>query len=215
MYIMPFELPREMPKACEEPSAEPVRSTILNAASEAFAQQGYAATKLSAIAALACLPRSNVLYYFKSKANIYSHVLQDIAPRYLDACAPFRHDDPPLEALSRMVSVMIRLFEGRPFASKVLLQELKEGGRRIPGDFLERWACQAQENTAHIRQWVGSGQLAAVNPEHVLPSVWAIAQACIDRCWHAPKDTQQRIDYQAATASSVRLLLNGLAPGNP
>lgn len=211
---MPFELPREMPKAGEEPLAEPVRSTILNAASEAFAQQGYAATKLSAIAALACLPRSNVLYYFKSKANIYSQVLEDIAPRYLDACAPFQQGDQPLEALSRTVTAMIGLFEGRPFASKVLLQELKEGGRRIPGDFLERWASQARDNTAQIRQWIGSGQLAPVNPEHVLPSVWAIAQACINRCWHAPAGSEQRIDYHAATASSVRLLLNGLAPGN-
>jgi len=209
---MPFDLPRETPKAPTQPLADPVRTIILNAASEAFAQQGYAATKLSVIAALASLPRSNVLYYFKSKAHIYIKVLEDIAPRYLQACAPFQGDDQPLEALSRTVTSMIGLFEGRPFASKVLLQELKEGGRRIPGDFLERWASQARENTACIRQWISNGQLAPVNPDHVLPSVWAIAQSCINRGCYATSGAEQGIDYQAATATSVRLLLNGLAP---
>ncbi|MFJ4158139.1 TetR family transcriptional regulator C-terminal domain-containing protein [Pseudomonas sp. NPDC089752] len=209
---MPFELPRDTPKASDSPQADPVRRVILNAASEAFAQQGYAATKLSVIASLASLPRSNVLYYFKSKANLYNGVLEDIAPGYLQACAPFQHDDEPLQALSRTVTSMIRLFEGRPCASKVLLQELKEGGRRMPGDFLERWASQARDNTAHIRRWVNSGQLAAVNPEHVLPSIWAIAQSCVNMGWHSAGGSKHRIDYHAAMASSVRLLINGLAP---
>ncbi|MFJ4349224.1 TetR/AcrR family transcriptional regulator [Pseudomonas sp. NPDC089401] len=204
---MPFELPRQTA------DGEPVRRIILDAASEAFAQQGYAATKLSVIAARASLPRSNVLYYFKSKANLYLQVLQDIAPGYLQACAPFQREDEPMQALSRTVVSMIALFEGQPFASKVFLQELKEGGRRIPGDFLERWASQAQANTAQIRQWIGSGQMAAVNPEHVLPSVWAIAQSCIDRGWHLARGGAQPIDYRAAASSSLRLLLNGLAPG--
>lgn len=87
---MPFDLPRETPKAPTQPLADPVRTIILNAASEAFAQQGYAATKLSVIAALASLPRSNVLYYFKSKANIYIKVLEDIAPATYKPARPFR-----------------------------------------------------------------------------------------------------------------------------
>ncbi|WDY60599.1 TetR/AcrR family transcriptional regulator [Pseudomonas sp. PSKL.D1] len=206
---MPFELPRETPGATV---AEPVRSLILNAASEAFAQQGYAATKLSAIASLASLPRSNVLYYFKSKANIYAKVLENIAPSYLQACTPFRHDDEPLEALGRTVTSMISLFEGQPFASKVLLLEMKAGGKRIPGDFLERLAKLAHDNTACVRRWIGSGKLAPVNPEHVLPSVWAIAQSCISLGPQAPELWGQPFDYRAAAASSLQLLLNGLAP---
>jgi TetR/AcrR family transcriptional regulator len=208
VYIMPFELPRET----DDTLSTPVRRVILDAAGEAFAQQGYAATKLSAIASLASLPRSNVLYYFKSKANIYSQVLEDIAPCYLQACAPFTREDEPLQALSRTVTALISLFEHRPFASKVLLQELKEGGQRIPGNFREHWAQQARENTAHVRQWISSGKLAPVNPEHVLPSVWAIAQSCLGLGWHAPSQVGQRIDYQAAADASLRLLLNGLAP---
>ncbi|NIF27647.1 TetR family transcriptional regulator [Pantoea sp. Tr-811] len=209
---MPFELPRETPKAPDDPAPDPVRRVILDAASEAFAQQGYAATKLSVIAALASLPRSNVLYYFKTKANLYMQVLADIAPRYLQACAPFQHGDAPLEALSRTVTSMLQLFEGQPFASKVFLQELKEGGRRIPGDFLDCWASQARQNTAQIRQWVDNGKLAAVNPEHVLPSVWAMAQSCLGRGWDAPRGGAQPFDYRVASAS-VHRLLSGLAPG--
>ncbi|MFJ2983213.1 MULTISPECIES: hypothetical protein [unclassified Pseudomonas] len=40
------------------------------------------------------------------------------------------------------------------------------------------------------------------------------AQSCINMGWHAAGGSKQRIDYHAATASSVRLLLNGLAPAS-
>ena len=48
---------------------------ILQAASQEFADKGFAAAKTSDIADKAGLPKPNVYYYFKSKENLYREVL--------------------------------------------------------------------------------------------------------------------------------------------
>lgn len=57
------------------------KELILRAASEEFADKGFAATKTSDIAAKAGLPKPNVYYYFKSKENLYREVLKASSSR--------------------------------------------------------------------------------------------------------------------------------------
>lgn len=54
------------------------KELILRAASEEFADKGFAASKTSDIAAKAGVPKPNVYYYFKSKENLYREVLESI-----------------------------------------------------------------------------------------------------------------------------------------
>ncbi|WP_249674309.1 TetR/AcrR family transcriptional regulator [Pseudomonas abieticivorans] len=217
MYIMPFDPQFDVNPAPNEPSEhpEPVRELIIKAAGEAFAREGYAATTVASIALMAGLPKSNVLYYFKSKDNLYAQVLEDIAPPYLNACMPLKADDEPFAALTGMVTAMISLFERQPFAAKVFMIELKEGARRLPGETFERWSVQAQKSVASLRQWIDRGLLAPVDPEHVLLSLWAIAQSCVSLGWQIPSVRGQGIDYQAAASTATRLLLSGLTPASP
>ena len=60
------------------------KELILRAASEEFADKGFAATKTSDIAAKAGLPKPNVYYYFKSKENLYREVLESIIEPLLE-----------------------------------------------------------------------------------------------------------------------------------
>lgn len=219
MYIMPFDPRLDAPRVARKKTApldespESVRRTILNAASEAFAEKGYAATKIATIAELAKLPKSNVHYYFKSKENIYAKVLERIAPSYLSACMPVLEDDEtPIEALTRTLIGMIRLFEREPFASKVFMAELREGARRLPGEFFSRWTLQTQNSLAGIREWVDRGLLAPVNPEHALLTIWAMAQSCVSRGWQLPGLRGEDMDYEAAISNAARLMLHGLMP---
>ena len=219
MYIMPFDPRLDAPRAASKTPLRPhdtpdsVRRTILDAASEAFADKGYAATRIATIAELAGLPKSNVHYYFKSKENIYAKVLEDIAPSYLTACMPVLEDDEtPIEALTHTLIRMIRLFERQPFASKVIMAELREGARRLPREFFARWTAQTQSSLAGIRQWVDRGLLAPVDPEHALLTIWAIAQSCVSRGWQLPGLRSEAMDYDVAASNAARLLLSGLAP---
>src|SRR3546814_2427020 len=68
------------------------KELILRAASEEFADKGFAATKTSDIAAKAGLPKPNVYYYFKSKENLYREVLESIIEPILQASTPFNAD---------------------------------------------------------------------------------------------------------------------------
>lgn len=219
MYIMPFDPRLDAPRAASKKTSsldeapDSVRRTILDAASQAFAEKGYAATKVATIAELAGLPKSNVHYYFKSKENIYAKVLEDIAPSYLSACMPVLEDDEtPIEALVQTLVRMIRLFERQPFASKVIMAELREGARRLPREFFARWTAQTQSSLTGIRQWVDRGLLAPVDPEHALLTIWAIAQSCVSRGWQLPGLRSEAMDYDAAASNAARLLLSGLAP---
>ena len=220
MYIMPFDPRLDAPRAASKKPVgapdpmDPVRRSILDAASKAFAEKGYAATRIATIAELAGLPKSNVHYYFKSKENIYAKVLEDIAPAYLSACMPALEDDEtPIEALTRTLNDMIRLFERQPFASKVFMAELREGARRLPGEFFSRWTAQTQKSLAGIRQWVDRGLLAPMDPEHALLTIWAMAQSCVSRGWQLPGLRGEAMDYDAAVRNAARLMLRGLMPG--
>lgn len=64
------------------------KELILRAASEEFADKGFAASKTSDIAAKAGVPKPNVYYYFKSKENLYREVLESIIEPLLEASAP-------------------------------------------------------------------------------------------------------------------------------
>ena len=79
------------------------KEKILRAASEEFADKGFAATKTSDIAAKAGLPKPNVYYYFKSKDNLYREVLESIIDPILRASTPFNADGEPNEVLSNYI----------------------------------------------------------------------------------------------------------------
>ena len=79
------------------------KELILRAASEEFADKGFAATKTSDIAAKAGLPKPNVYYYFKSKENLYREVLESIIEPLLAASAPFNQPSHPSEVLTAYI----------------------------------------------------------------------------------------------------------------
>ena len=54
------------------------RCKILNAAEKEFALHGYKGARVQQIANRAKLPKTNVLYYFKSKELLYMALLEDI-----------------------------------------------------------------------------------------------------------------------------------------
>jgi TetR/AcrR family transcriptional regulator len=196
------------------PSKSAVASeAILQAASQVFAEQGFAAAKVQSIATRAGLPKANVLYYYKSKENLYSQVLARIAVPYLDACSAFEQQEQPLEALTRHIRALSRLFQEQPFGAKVLMTELAAGATRLSAEHVDRWRSQAKQSVALLREWIDLGLMAPADPQHVLMQVWAIAQACINLGWQMPriigKEALEASDH-VAFDGTVQLLLRGL-----
>lgn len=226
MYIMPFDprldadpapsqtAPRDLfesLKACPEK----VRQQILQAADVVFANQGYAGTTVQGIAAQAGLPKSNVLYHFKSKDKLYARVLERIAVPYLQACSAFRAEDEPLQALARHLRAMIRLFRDEPHAAKVFMVELREGAPRLPSQYAEQWRDQASVSVGCLGRWIERGLLAPMHPHFLLLSIWSVAQSSVSLGWQMSgisNPSVAAIDHDAAIETATRLILRGLIP---
>lgn len=192
------------------------RALILRAASEEFADKGFAAAKTSDIAAKAGLPKPNVYYYFKSKENLYREVLESIIDPILAASTPFNPDGDPRQVLSAYIRSKIHISRDLPFASKVFASEIMHGAPHLSPDQVQQLNAQAKHNIDCIQTWVDRGQIAGIAPHHLMFSIWAATQTYADFDWQISavtgKEKQDEADYEAAAQTIIRLVLKGCEP---
>ena len=192
------------------------KELILRAASEEFADKGFAATKTSDIAAKAGLPKPNVYYYFKSKDNLYREVLESIIVPILQASTPFNPDGVPSEVLSGYIRSKIRISRELPHASKVFASEIMHGAPHLSPEQTEQLNAQAKHNIACIQRWIDQGLMAQVDPHHLMFSIWAATQTYADFDWQIStvtgKASLDDADYEAAAQTIIRLVLKGCTP---
>ena len=136
------------------------KELIVRAASEEFADKGFAASKTSDIAAKAGVPKPNVYYYFKSKENLYREVLESIIDPILRASTPFNADGDPQVVLSNYIRSKILISRDLPFASKVFASEIMHGAPHLSETQVEQLNAQAKHNLPASRP----GSTAARSP---------------------------------------------------
>lgn len=189
------------------------KELILRAASEEFADKGFAASKTSDIAAKAGLPKPNVYYYFKSKENLYREVLESIIEPLLAASAPFNQPGQPAEVLRAYIRSKIRISRELPFASKVFASEIMHGAPHLSPEQTEQLNAQAKHNISCIQRWIDQGLMAKVDPHHLMFSIWAATQTYADFDWQIAtvtgKASLDEADYEAAAQTIIRLVIKG------
>ncbi|MBM7060747.1 TetR/AcrR family transcriptional regulator [Pseudomonas sp. UL073] len=189
------------------------KQQILRAASEEFADKGFAATKTSDIAAKAGLPKPNVYYYFKSKENLYREVLESIVEPLLAASAPFNEGSHPHLVLKDYIRSKIRISRELPYASKVFASEIMHGAPHLTAEQAGQLNAQAKHNIDCIQRWIDQGLMAKVDPHHLLFSIWAATQTYADFDWQISTVTGKAklddADYEAAAETIIRLVLKG------
>ena len=189
------------------------KELILRAASEEFADKGFAASKTSDIAAKAGVPKPNVYYYFKSKENLYREVLESIIEPLLEASAPFNQPGKPADVLRGYIRSKIRISRELPSASKVFASEIMHGAPHLSADQTAQLNAQAKHNISCIQGWIDQGLMAKVDPHHLLFSIWAATQTYADFDWQIStvtgKASLDEADYEAAAQTIIRLVLKG------
>ncbi|MNJ28476.1 HTH-type transcriptional regulator RutR [compost metagenome] len=210
---VPFASNRKGEKKPNEPGRRN-RALILRVAAKAFARNGFAATTLSEVAQLSGLPKANVNYYFQSKENLYRQVLDSVAQRYLDAFTQLRPENPPLEALERLIRAKFKIIRTRPWAAKVFVAEMMHGARHLPREHAVRLQQEVNQGIGCLQQWIDNGQLAAVDARHLLISLWSTTQAYANFGAHLASDAHKgkATDLDNAVASITRLVLRGVLP---
>lgn len=195
------------------------RELIIQAASEIFADRGYAATKTVDIASRAGLPKANVYYYFKTKENLYRSVLESVIEPLLQASDPFHENDDPTVALEEYIRAKIRISQQHPHASKVFASEIMHGAPHLPEDIAAQMMKQTQQSYDHIQSWIDRGLMTKVDPHHLLFTIWASTQTYADFDWQIAqvtgKEQLDSTDYNAAADLIVQLVLRGCEVKSP
>src|SRR6056297_2493766 len=148
------------------------RKRILEAALDVFSQHGYRGATLDQIAARSGLSKPNILYYFSGKEAIHVTLLNQLMKTWLE---PMRDIDPagdPREELLRYVHRKLEMSRKYPRESRLFANEILQGAPRIQ-PHLERELKPLVDSTAAlIERWIGEGKLAAVDPMHLIFSIW-------------------------------------------
>jgi TetR/AcrR family transcriptional regulator len=188
------------------------RANILAAAEKEFAIHGFKGTRVQRIADQAGLPKTNVLYYFKSKDGLYLALLQEILSlwnsSFDNACA----QDDPAQVLADYIADKMEISRCRADASKIFALEIINGAPNLNSFFKDQHASWMKSRVQVIEQWISLGKLQPVDPYYTLFTIWASCQhyadfsAQITELKGQPMDQSQ---FKDATKSLIKLVLNG------
>ncbi|HTN98659.1 MAG TPA: TetR family transcriptional regulator C-terminal domain-containing protein [Nordella sp.] len=206
--------PRTKPKTPGKTRIQAINEDIiLQAALEVFSAYGYRGSTVDQIAERAGMSKPNLLYYFRRKDDIYRAVLEKTLADWL---APLRGLDPegePLAEITRYIRAKMAMSRDNPKASRLFANEMLHGAPII-GDFLAGPMKALVDDTARIiRAWIAKGQIAAIDPYHLIFTIWAMTQH------YADFDIQIRAvlgengdHFPDAETTIIRLIEDGLRP---
>ena len=153
---------------------------IMEAAELVFAQFGFKGATTDKIAKQAELPKANIHYYYKTKANLYQCVLERILKEWIEAAEVFDDYDEPHIALTKYVESKMNYSRCRPYASKVWANEIIHGAP-VVGTFLEttlkKWL---EDRIAIIKCWIASNKIKEIEPTAFIYMIWSVTQHYAD-----------------------------------
>jgi TetR/AcrR family transcriptional regulator len=210
---MPSPRPRKISVNGRGRIRESNESRLLKAAETVFAERGFSGATTAAIAARAKLPKANLHYYFRTKAELYRAVLANVLALWLDELDRFTPDREPSDAIAEYVAGKLYWSRVRPNASKVFANEILHGAPFLESYLARDLRQRVEQKAKVIRQWIRSGKLRPVDPKHL------ILQLCASTQHYADFDVQVRAvlgrrklgerDFAAATANITALILDG------
>lgn len=153
---------------------------ILKAAEDEFVLHGYKGTSMQSIADRAGLPKANIHYYFKNKANLYQVVLEDIMSKWNEVLSDMTPESDPTEVLTRFIHSKMQMSYTNPNASKIFAMEIIQGAPHIKQYISKDMRVWIKEKTDIMQNWIDQGKMAAIDPTHLIFMIWATTQHYAD-----------------------------------
>jgi len=156
------------------------RAAILAAALEVFSADGYRGATVDRIADAAGMSKPNLLYYYKSKEEIYREVLESTLEGWLEPLAAMDPAGDPFVELDTYIRAKVAMALARPAESRMFANEVQRGAP-LMRDFLEgRLKTLVDEKAAVIGGWMDRGLMARTDPHHLIFMIWATTQHYAD-----------------------------------
>jgi len=153
---------------------------ILAAAEQEFLLHGYEGAAIKRIAERANIPRANVHYYFNSKQDLYSAILNDIVGMWNSSFDKVSEDDDPKIALSSYIRAKVMFSKTDPERSRIFAGEIIRGAPHLK-KYLQtenkRWV---QHKVKVIQAWIDAGKLHPIDPLNLLFFIWGASQHYAD-----------------------------------
>jgi TetR/AcrR family transcriptional regulator len=186
---------------------------ILDAALEVFSAYGFRGSTVDQIAVKCGLSKPNLLYYFRTKSDIYTAVLERTLADWLEPLRLMDADGDPLQELGRYITAKLRLSRERPEASRLFANEILHGAPAIAKFLKGPLRDLVDEKAAVIAAWIKSGKLAPVDPHHLIFAIWATTQHYADFDVQIRAVLGQGSDHmKTAERTLLNLLIEGLRP---
>ncbi|MET0170359.1 MAG: TetR family transcriptional regulator C-terminal domain-containing protein [Aliihoeflea sp.] len=156
------------------------RQIILNAALDVFSQHGFRGATIDQIADAAGMSKPNLLYYFRSKEEMFTTLIKRLLETWL---APLRELDDvgdPITELRSYIRRKLEMARDFPRESRLFANEILQGAPRIAEMLQSELKPLVDEKAALIRGWMKAGKIARTDPWHLIFSIWATTQHYAD-----------------------------------
>lgn len=187
---------------------------ILAAALDVFSQEGFRGATIDRIAEAAGMSKPNLLYYFRSKDEIYQVVLDRMLEAWLKPLRELDAEGDPMSELADYIERKLEMARDYPRESRLFAGEIMRGAP-ILGDVLSGpLKTLVDEKSAVIQDWIKAGKITPVDPRHLLFAIWATTQhyADFDVQVRAVLGDDDAGRFNDAARSLERLFLDGLRP---
>jgi len=192
------------------------RSAVLHAALGLFSRFGLHGTSVDQVAARAGVSKSNLLYYFANKEELYVCVLRDLLEVWLAPLREFSAEQDPQQVIGDYIRRKLAVSRDSPDASRLFCLEIIQGAPLLRDELDRELRELVQHKSAVIRAWVEAGKLAPVDPQHLLFMLWATTQHYADFAVQVQALTGQTLDnpefFEQTVASVQTIVLRGVGP---
>ncbi|MES1162085.1 MAG: HTH-type transcriptional regulator RutR [Rhizobacter sp.] len=192
------------------------RSAVLHAALGLFSRFGLHGTSVDQVAARAGVSKSNLLYYFANKEELYVCVLRDLLEVWLAPLREFSAEQDPQTVIRDYIRRKLTFSRDSPDASRLFCLEILQGAPLLRDELDRELRDLVERKSAVIRTWIADGRLAPVDPQHLLFMLWATTQHYADFAVQVQALTGETLAnpefFERAVESVQKVVLGGVAP---
>lgn len=156
------------------------RELILDAALDVFSTNGFRGSTIDQIADAAGMSKPNLLYYFKSKEDIHTTLIERLLETWL---APLHEIDDigdPMTELRAYIRRKLEMARDYPRESRLFANEILQGAPRIMPLLEDQLKSLVDEKAYIIKGWMRDGKIAQTDPRHLIFAIWATTQHYAD-----------------------------------
>ncbi|KQP50974.1 HTH-type transcriptional regulator RutR [Methylobacterium sp. Leaf466] len=190
------------------------REAILDAGLAVFSGVGLHGASVEQLAERAGLSKTNLLYYFPSKEDLYLAVLRRVLEVWLDPLQALDADGEPADALRAYIRAKLTLSRDAPQASRLFCLEIVQGAPLLRAELEGPLRALVDAKAAVLSGWIAQGRIGAHDPRHLIVSIWAITQHYADFAVQVDAITGRGLDdpafFEGVVASTQALILGGL-----